>query len=118
MMDKQLRNLRRRQVDDAFRTQSKRGAYWSIGGILLDRNDVEYEFDKEKALKLAELPTRFAKLDEITKKDLVNLGYAMCDSAMILYKVAGVWHFPSALHSDETSYGPLCVPRTLSELMT
>ncbi len=83
VMDQQLKNLRRRQVEDAFRTQTKKGAYWSVLGSSLDRTvRLSSGFDQEKASKLAALPSRLAKLDEPTKRDLVNYGYAMCNVAL------------------------------------
>jgi len=46
------------------------------GGIVLD-------FDREKAKKLAQLPTRLATLAEATRKELVNLGYIMAGAAIL-----------------------------------
>ena len=79
VIDHQLRNLRRRQVAEAFRSQNRKGAYWSI------RNFSEYGlgFDLTRAAKLAALATRFKRLDEKTKRDLVNLGYEICDAALV-----------------------------------
>ncbi|MDF0521734.1 patatin-like phospholipase family protein [Bradyrhizobium yuanmingense] len=78
VIDHQLRSLRRRQVIDAFLSQTRNGAYWSI------RNIAEYGegFDAKRAAHLAALPTRFAKVDAVDKFDLINLGYLICDSAL------------------------------------
>ncbi|TPQ32122.1 hypothetical protein C2U70_22640 [Bradyrhizobium guangdongense] len=78
VIDHQLRILRRRQVIDAFLSRTRNGAYWSI------RNIAEYGrgFDTKRAAELAALPTRFAKMDEVDKLDLINLGYLICDSAL------------------------------------
>lgn len=76
VLDKQLRSLRRRQIDDAFRSQIKSGALWSIGSVLSDENPTGIE--ASRLTKLRELPPRFAKLDETAIRDLINLGYAAC----------------------------------------
>ena len=83
VIDHQLRQLRRRQVIDAFTTGQKRGAYWSI------RSRTEsYELPDalslsvSRAEELSQVPTRYAALEAGTQERLINWGYAICDTAM------------------------------------
>lgn len=81
VIDQQLRNLRRRQVIEAYTSQKKKGAYWSIKSVL-ENTRYELRFDRKRASELEAIATRFAKLDEATRHDLVNLGYAVCDAVL------------------------------------
>jgi NTE family protein len=78
VIDHQLRQSRRRQVAEAFRLQIKKGACWSIQNA----SDYETGFDPKRASELVALPTRFKRMDRTDSRDLVKLGYALCDAVV------------------------------------
>jgi NTE family protein len=91
MVDNQVRALRARQVIDSFvryatepdSAASRQGAYWGI------RTDIaNYKLNDplpcphDATMKLADLATRLAGLDDLTQQRLINWGYAVCDAAL------------------------------------
>lgn len=89
VVDKQVRDLRKRQLQAGYRSQRpdgtplREGAYWGI------RSDIEhYGLDdalpapRAETIHLAEIATRLKRLDERTQERLINWGYAICDAAM------------------------------------
>ncbi len=81
VVDNQVRNLRKRQVVDAFKAGERRGAYW---GIRSDVGDFPRLADPlpaphEATLALATLSTRLARLDDVVQERLINWGYAAAD---------------------------------------
>jgi NTE family protein len=87
VIDGQVRALRRAQIVGSIEDGTRKGAYWSMlqeakaPGVL--------PVDPDRAKELAELPTRLAKLDTETRRNLVNWGYASCDAAVRAFWVDG-----------------------------
>jgi NTE family protein len=71
----ELRDVRRDQVLDLFRTAQRQGAYWSLQMPTL-------QVPIERTAELAEIPARFAGLTEDIQERLINLGYAACSAAI------------------------------------
>jgi NTE family protein len=88
VIDNQVRDLRKRQVQSGFRLPKSVGAhrdgtYWGI------RSDISHyglpgalPAPHEATLRLAEIPTRLKRLDDETQERLINWGYAICDTAL------------------------------------
>jgi NTE family protein len=91
VIDNQVRSLRKRALIAAYRGASgnaltaRKGAYWGTR-----TNIADYQLDSalnaqcphEKTLKLAEVPTRLARLEDELQERLLNWGYAVCDAAI------------------------------------
>jgi NTE family protein len=90
VIDSQVRALRKRQVVGGLAAGLRQGAYWSVWSHVRD-------FDLPDALAaddtattlLAETPTRLGKLDAARQEQLINWGYAICDTAMRKYVLPG-----------------------------
>jgi NTE family protein len=88
VLDSQVRSLRKRATIAGFQApaasnEHRDGAYWGI------RSDIsQYGLASSlpcpvtATLRLANIPTRLADLDDITQQRLINWGYAVCDTAM------------------------------------
>jgi NTE family protein len=83
IVDGQVRALRKRQLIDGFERKARTGTYWSI------RSDVaNYGLGDPMPIPPASVerargvPTRLAKLDEVTQRDLINWGYVIADTAL------------------------------------
>jgi NTE family protein len=83
IIDNQVRSLRKRQVIDAFEQGVRKGTYWGI------RTDIgDYRLTDAlpcpiaATTALANYPTRLKEVDERTQEQLINWGYAVCDSAI------------------------------------
>jgi NTE family protein len=86
IIDSQVRNLRKRQLLDAFKLNLRHGAYWSIR-TNIDSYNLYDAFDCpfEKTTQLASIATRLKRLSPIIQERLINWGYAVCDTAMRKY---------------------------------
>lgn len=90
IIDGQVRALRKRQVISGLAAGLRDGAYWSIWSEVADFELPDALQCEESATKrLASVPTRLAKVDTVVRRRLVNWGYAICDTAMRKYVVAG-----------------------------
>jgi NTE family protein len=82
-MDLQLRDIRHRQIAEALHSGQKRGSYWSIlVSVKGCGQPARLPVDLPRALELASIPARYAKLEPEIQARLVNWGYAVCDAAM------------------------------------
>jgi hypothetical protein len=78
-----FRQLRHRQVVEAFQTGLRQGAVWSISV-----NISEYQLSdalpcpEDRTSELAALGDPFSTLDSETQERLINWGYAICDAAL------------------------------------
>jgi NTE family protein len=83
LVDNQVRALRKRQVVGSFVDGSRRGAYW---GIRTDAADYPAKqklgCPHERTMRLAEVPTRLARMEPALQEQLINWGYAVCDMAL------------------------------------
>jgi len=91
LVDNQVRSLRRRQIMDAFtsETEPHDGTYWRISTdirkfglddvLTMSLSDQQLA---EKCSALAGYPTRLARVPESQQNRLMNWGYALCDAAL------------------------------------
>lgn len=83
LIDNQVRSLRKRQVIQSYRDNTRKGAYWGIR-----TNIADYQLEDTlpcphgRSLALAETPTRLKRLDSNLQERLINWGYAVCDAAL------------------------------------
>ena len=84
VIDTQVRNLRKRQVVAGYLAGDRDGAYWGIRSHVGDYGPPQGSLPApdDKALKLAQTPTRLAEMDDTLQERLINWGYAICDAAM------------------------------------
>ncbi len=83
IVDNQVRNLRKRQLIEAFKRGERKGTYWGI------RTNIEHygipgklPCPVDRTTELANLDTRLAEMPERTQERLINWGYAVCDAAL------------------------------------
>jgi NTE family protein len=83
VVDNQVRDLRKRQIHDAYGSGARHGAYWGI------RSEIDafgcpgaLPCPADRTLALAELPTRLRGLDDPLQERLINWGFAACDAAI------------------------------------
>ena len=83
VIDNQVRNLRKRQLIAAYKSQRRTGTYWGIR-----TNIADYELPDplpcphDRTTKLAETRTRLKRMPEELQERLINWGYAVCDAAL------------------------------------
>jgi NTE family protein len=88
VIDSQVRSLRKRQVIASYkidrgRKEHRDGTYWGIRSHIEDYNLKDaLSCRSDKTLKLANVPTRLKRLSPTVQKQLVNWGFAICDTAM------------------------------------
>ncbi|RJF74389.1 patatin-like phospholipase family protein [Rhodopseudomonas palustris] len=84
LVDNQVRALRKRQVIDSFEAKIRSGTYWGIRTDIADYGIGPDALDcpHDRTMKLAEIATRLAALDDVTQDRLINWGYAVCDAAL------------------------------------
>lgn len=83
VIDSQVRALRKRQLIDSFKAEERSGTYWGIRTNIADYKvptPLPCPFDR--TLRLAETPTRLARMDPLLQERLINWGYAVCDAAL------------------------------------
>ena len=88
LVDNQVRSLRKRRVVGSFQLPAsdndfRLGTYW---GIRSDPRKYRladaFIYPRDATMRLANIPTRLAALDELTQERLVNWGFAICDTAL------------------------------------
>jgi NTE family protein len=90
VIDGQVRALRKRQVVGGLKAGLRDGAYWSVWSEVADFDLADaINCPDEATKKLARVPTRLGKLDQLLQQRLVNWGYAICDTAMRKHVVPG-----------------------------
>jgi len=83
LIDWQARSAQKRQLIDSFATGVRNGAYWGISSTIDNFNAAStLPCPSDRTRELADLPARFAKLDETMQQRLINWGYAICDAAV------------------------------------
>jgi NTE family protein len=83
VIDKQVRDLRKRQVQAGFADGTRAGAYWDIRAE--HPIDAPLPCPLDCTLRLANLPTRLKALDAATQERLINWGYATCAATVRRY---------------------------------
>lgn len=83
VIDNQVRSLRKRQVIEAFRADTRTGMYV---GIRSDQTDypwaAQIPADPNVTRKLADVPTRLDAMEPDLQEQLINWGYAICDTGL------------------------------------
>jgi NTE family protein len=83
VIDNQVRDLRKRQIHDAYGSGARQGAYWGIRSEIDDFGcPGALPCRADRTLALAELPTRLRALDDPLQERLINWGFAACDAAI------------------------------------
>ena len=84
LIDNQVRSLRKRQLIEAFKQKKEHdGAYWGIRTHLSDYpKSGNLDCPPEKALELANIPTRLKALASRYQERLINWGYPVCAAAI------------------------------------
>jgi len=83
VIDNQVRALRKRQLIDSYIAKQRDGTYWGIRTNVADYKvptPLPCPFDR--TMRLAETPTRLARMDPLLQERLINWGYAVCDAAL------------------------------------
>lgn len=88
VIDNQVRSLRKREAIKSFRSdpngnQHHKGTYWGIRSHIADyRLDDALDFPPDLSKQLADVSTRLKGLEPKLQEQLVDWGYAICDTAM------------------------------------
>jgi NTE family protein len=83
VINAQVRSLRKRQTIAGFAAGIRDGTYWGIRTNILDyRLEPVLPCPEDRTGKLASIPTRLTKIDDVKQQQLINWGYAVCDAAM------------------------------------
>jgi Predicted esterase of the alpha-beta hydrolase superfamily len=83
LLDNQVRALRKRQVIGSFQAGSRLGAYWGIRTDISNYGIADsLPFPHADSLPLAGIPTRLAAIDPLVQEQIINWGYAVCDTAL------------------------------------
>jgi NTE family protein len=83
VVDSQVRNLRKRQLLDAYERGEFAGTYWSIRTNIGDYGlDDPLPCPHDQSLRLAAIATRLAALPPTVQERLINWGYAVCDAGL------------------------------------
>jgi NTE family protein len=88
VIDNQVRSLRKREAISAFRAEPdsrghRRGTYWGIRSDIANYGlDDPLDFPPQLAKRLAKIPTRLRSLPDDVQEQLINWGYAICDTAI------------------------------------
>ncbi|HYM45635.1 MAG TPA: patatin-like phospholipase family protein [Solirubrobacteraceae bacterium] len=83
VIDNQVRSLRKRALIASYRDEARTGAYWGIRTNIANyRLENALPCPVEQTTRLAQIPTRLAKLDPVLQQRLINWGYAVCDAAL------------------------------------
>lgn len=91
IVDRQVRNLRYRQLIDAYKTGEIKGAYWGTYTNIADYNiPTPLDCPVTRTTDLAETKTRLKKMPADLQEKLINWGYAVCDAALRAYVDTGI----------------------------
>ena len=90
LIDNQVRARRKLQVVESYKSGARKGAYWGIWTPIADYKLPDaLPCPRDRALQLAETPTRLKRMDSQLQERLINWGYAVCDAAMRTHAAAG-----------------------------
>ncbi|HEY2636759.1 MAG TPA: patatin-like phospholipase family protein [Solirubrobacteraceae bacterium] len=83
VIDNQVRSLRKRQAISSFADGQRKGAYWGIRSHVTDYGLADpLDCPPEATERLADVATRLSKTPPELQEQLVNWGYAACDTAL------------------------------------
>jgi NTE family protein len=80
--DNQVRSLRKHDLVDDYIRQRRRGTYWGIRSTVADYPDALIPATQARVDDIANTPTRLWPITETRRKQLINWGYAICDTAL------------------------------------
>ena len=88
LIDNQVRSLRKRQLVASYQApdgdpNQRRGAYWGMRTNIADYGLPDaLPCPFSRTLRLAEIPTRLARMESAEQERVMNWGYAACDAAL------------------------------------
>lgn len=83
VIDSQVRSLRTRQIIELLKQGARKGAFWGIRqNIQTYFADYPFPCPFGRTTKLAQTPTRLAKMEDPLQESLINWGYAICDASL------------------------------------
>ena len=83
VIDNQVRALRKRDVIGLYRAGLRTGSYWGIRSHIGDYGLADaLPCDPVLTTRLADTPTRLARMDPSLQERLINWGYAVTDAAL------------------------------------
>jgi NTE family protein len=83
VVDNQVRSLRKRHLIADFNAKRRFGMYVGIRSHVADYDlDDVLPTDPEVTQELAAIPTRLDRMDEAQQEQLINWGYAICDTGL------------------------------------
>ena len=83
IVDNQVRALRKRQIIAGFRSEIRKGAFWSVRSNITDYGLADaLPCPELRTAELAKVPTRLADMSDTIQERLINWGYAICDAGM------------------------------------
>ena len=83
VIDQQVRNLRKRLLVEAYRRGDREGAYWGIRQVMEEHPARGMlPCDPLATRRLAEMPTRLARVPAPRQRGLINWGYAIADASI------------------------------------
>ena len=101
----QVGALRKRAVIEFFSSQVRVGSYWGIGTDIRNYQlPTALACPIDATTKLAQTATRLTALDATLQEQLIDWGYAVCDSAMRR------WVVPNAAAPSQSPYGTFKKP--------
>jgi NTE family protein len=95
IIDNQVRSLRKRQLIQAFETDTEHnGTYWGIRSHLKDYSlTTGLNCPEDRIMELTSTPTRLKRLEPEYQNRLINWGYAICAAATTT-------HFPGPIKAN------------------
>lgn len=84
ILDNQVRSLTRRRLEASLLSGERMGAWWGIRShFQTDRRAGQIlSCPPERTAALAAIPTRLARVDQLSQERLINWGFAACDGAL------------------------------------
>jgi NTE family protein len=80
--DNQVRSLRKHALIDEYKSQHRNGTYWGIRSDVTDYPQALFRATQERVDDIAATPTRLWPLPVLRRKQPINWGYAICDTAL------------------------------------
>lgn len=80
--DNQVRSLRKHDLVDDYIGKLRNGTYWGIHSDVADYPDAVLPASQAMVDEIATTRTRLSPLPEERRKQLINWGYAICDTAL------------------------------------
>jgi NTE family protein len=83
LIDNQVRSLRKIQIVDSLERGLRSGVYWRMRSDIKNYPTLDVlDCPQDRTLKLAQTPTRLARVEAGLQERIINWGYALCDAGM------------------------------------